>query len=651
MLARGLELTERQRAEQEREQNWRRYARVCQARSRLLEAAGRKAEALDCLLAAEKKLTELDQPGPIDSVLESLVWTQARAGRMDDSEATALRLLERSSNAEQRAEMWLQVALCRDSNRPEAALQAFAQALHEAPDQATRERILTLQGRTLAQLQRWQAVLDLFPPAQEKPGLWQRNRGLLLAQAYEALGKLDLAEQRLRKLVTEASDSSAQQRAQDLTALAEFLNRHARPGGPELVEQCYREYLEQVAGASQHRIVVNYCRVLLDQGRSSEALQILQQQSVPREALGNLIDRSELQPWLATQVQPVHAPGAAAPSKFWETLAQIRGLRRDLDSHPFFQAGQLELIQRHLGPRQLLLTVCQAGPELFVLGVDRDQTYVYQSSLEGGWLTQQIAELAKSPEAQAYLNKRLLEPIAEWLPNREILWVPLAEGWYVPWELLGELGLKQPFTRVGSADLLHLAGGDWRPFQLTDSLALGAPDEAGLNGARRELESIAARLAHCRLAVGPQANLQALSPAPSLIHIASHSQIVGRDPDASFVQFHKSRLSLRNIYGLALQPYSLIVLSTCSSALGQDRPAGEPLSLAGAFAAAGSQTQISALWPVDDLATVQFFEAFYQQLAAGHSPAQSLLAARQALARAGSPPQDWAAFVLQGCPD
>ncbi len=138
---------------------------------------------------------------------------------------------------------------------------------------------------------------------------------------------------------------------------------------------------------------------------------------------------------------------------------------------------------------------------------------------------------------------------------------------------------------------------------------------------------------------------------PSLIHIASHSQIEGQDPDASFVQFHDSRLSLRDIYRLSLQPHSLVVLSSCSSALGQNRPGGEPLSLAAAFAAAGSQAQISALWPVEDEATAVFFQAFYERLAAGDSPGRSLLAARRFLADHGYAPRDWAAFVLQGCPD
>lgn len=74
----------------------------------------------------------------------------------------------------------------------------------------------------------------------------------------------------------------------------------------------------------------------------------------------------------------------------------------------------------------------------------------------------------------------------------------------MPWELLGNepLGTSHLCTRMSSADLLHLAAGDWQPFQPGDSLALDASPEAGLEEARRELESLAHRLPQCRPAKG-----------------------------------------------------------------------------------------------------------------------------------------------------
>jgi len=94
VLERGLELTRRHREVQEREQNWDRYGRICQARSTLLAASGRLSEAVDCLLEAERKLVSVHQVARLNSVLESLMWMQSRVGQEKESEATALRLLE-----------------------------------------------------------------------------------------------------------------------------------------------------------------------------------------------------------------------------------------------------------------------------------------------------------------------------------------------------------------------------------------------------------------------------------------------------------------------------------------------------------------------------------------------------------------------------
>ncbi|MFN8613243.1 MAG: CHAT domain-containing protein [Vulcanimicrobiota bacterium] len=653
VLQRGLELTRRYREVQEREQNWARYARVCQARSTLLEAGGRSAEAMECLLEAESKLVAAQQPAALDSLRESLMWLQSRAGQKEHSEATALKLLETITERGRRAELWMQVAVCREA-RPEAALQAYAEALREASDPVTRQRIVLFECIALGKLERWQSVIDRLQAGPAPAGWMERSRGQMLANAYEKLGQFDAAERALSALVAGAKGYSVQDQVQNLSDLAEFLRRNGRPGAAELVEQGYRDYVDQVSGPPRFRLIRAYCLQLLDQGKAAQALKILQDRPLPTDALGPLAKRSELAEWLAGQAAA--ATIADPVADFRQTLARIHTVRRDLDAHPLFQAGQLELLQQHLNPQQILLTVCQAGPQLFVLGVDKERTYVYESALEGSWYSQQLADMAVSPEARGYLNKRLIDPIQPWLRDREILWAPLDEGWYYPWEMLGPsqgepLGLSCSFTRMGSADLLHLAGGQWQPFRLGDSLALGAPPEVDLAGARRELQSIAARLPGCRLALGVEARVEALAPAPSLIHIASHSQIMGQDPDASYVQFHAVRLSLRDVYRLSLQPHSLVVLSSCSSALGQNRPGGEPLSLAGAFAAAGSQAQISALWPVDDGATALFFEAFYERLAEGNSPGRSLLGARRFLADRGYGPRDWAAFVLQGCPD
>ena len=54
------------------------------------------------------------------------------------------------------------------------------------------------------------------------------------------------------------------------------------------------------------------------------------------------------------------------------------------------------------------------------------------------------------------------------------------------------------------------------------------------------------------------------------------------------------------------------------------------------------------LWRVGDDGTVDFMRHFYGRLAAGVSRAEALRQTQLRLARDGSPPEDWAPFVLSG---
>ena len=646
VLERGLQLSQQEMVRWRAQENWNRYARSCRARANLLKGASRKAEALECLLEADRQLSGHPHTQGSLLLLEQLMWMQEGAA----SEATALRLLPELRDADRRCEIWIHLAGLRQQTNPEGALQAYAEALKVAPDQSTRWRILTFQATLLEEQQRWSEVIQLLLPLKME-GPEATHRSNLLSRAYQKSGQLDKAVAVLREAMQQSQGKSWADRVQLRLELVDLLREQKSSEADELLKQGYENELGQVLGDSRWRLIRYYVRMLLDQGRKDEALAELDQQHFPAESIQNLRARPELTEWLAAQTNGPVAPAAAAD--FYETLLKIRSLRHDLDSHPFFQADRLEILQRRLGPRQLLLAFCPAGQEMLILGVDQQRTYVHQFRLEGEWFARELSQIATSAEARDYVSSRTITPIQGWLREKDVMLVPLAEGWYVPWELLGTepLGTSSLCTRLSSADLLHLAAGDWQPFQLTDSLALGAPPEAGLEGAQRELEQLARRLPQCRLASGPAARLEALNPPTSLTHLASHSVIVGDDPDSSFLQLAQSKLSLRQIYALKLKPHSLVVLSSCSSARGQNHPQSEPLSLAQAFAAAGSQTQISALWPVDDDSTEAFFKIFYEHLSQGQSPARCLLEARRGLAAKGYGPRDWAAFVLQGCPD
>ena len=140
----------------------------------------------------------------------------------------------------------------------------------------------------------------------------------------------------------------------------------------------------------------------------------------------------------------------------------------------------------------------------------------------------------------------------------------------------------------------------------------------------------------------------------SVVHLATHGQFRGSYED-SFLLTHDGRLGIDEL-GASIQsragdrqtPLELLVLSACETAAGDDRAA---LGLAGVAIRAGARSALATLWEVDDQATQDVVQAFYESLAAGQeSRARSLQRAQLNLLRRGDNPHpsQWAPFLLIG---
>ena len=94
----------------------------------------------------------------------------------------------------------------------------------------------------------------------------------------------------------------------------------------------------------------------------------------------------------------------------------------------------------------------------------------------------------------------------------------------------------------------------------------------------------------------------------------------------------------------------LVVLSACNTALGEQVPGEGLRGLTQAFFAAGSQRVLGTLWQVDDQATSEWMQYFYQSLRKSRSPVTALSDAQKAMAAdpQWSAPYYWAGFVLSG---
>lgn len=160
-----------------------------------------------------------------------------------------------------------------------------------------------------------------------------------------------------------------------------------------------------------------------------------------------------------------------------------------------------------------------------------------------------------------------------------------------------------------------------------------------LPGARREVEALAslhgARARRFLGADASEARAREQAPGAAILHFAVHGVLDARDPTRSFLALARGaggetddgRLSAAEIAALDL-PGSLVVLSSCESALGGDAGGEGLLGMSRALAAAGAGEVLGTLWRVPDAPTASVLIDFHRQLHAG-APADIALARAQ----------------------
>ena len=176
-----------------------------------------------------------------------------------------------------------------------------------------------------------------------------------------------------------------------------------------------------------------------------------------------------------------------------------------------------------------------------------------------------------------------------------------------------------------------------------------------LPGARKEAEMIG-RLLGVEPLLGKDATKQAVLErmhSVSLIHFAAHGYEergeIALSPISACGTPHEVDylLTMAEISQVRLTA-KLVVLSCCHSASGQVRAEGV-VGIARAFLASGARAVLAALWAVEDKATMQFMNHFYEHLVRGESASESL---RQAMKwmreNRFSDVKQWAPFMLIG---
>ena len=142
-----------------------------------------------------------------------------------------------------------------------------------------------------------------------------------------------------------------------------------------------------------------------------------------------------------------------------------------------------------------------------------------------------------------------------------------------------------------------------------------------------------------------------------IAHFATHAVVDSARPELSGIILstlgkdgspHNGILWLHDIYRTPM-PLPLVVLSGCRTADGTAIP-GEGISgLAQAFLSSGASAVVGSLWTVDDAAAGKMVPRLYQTLLNQHlSISGALRAAQMRMLADGSPPYDWAGYIVEG---
>jgi CHAT domain-containing protein/tetratricopeptide (TPR) repeat protein len=137
-----------------------------------------------------------------------------------------------------------------------------------------------------------------------------------------------------------------------------------------------------------------------------------------------------------------------------------------------------------------------------------------------------------------------------------------------------------------------------------------------------------------------------------LIHFATHAEVDERSPGRSAIALaaggsEDGFVTAADLAALRLDA-DLVMLSGCSTALGQIVNGEGILGLTGPLLQAGAHSVVATLWPVSDRESAEFVQRFYGYLASGAAATDALRLAQLEAMKRGAPPRDWAAFVLTG---
>ncbi len=530
---------------------------------------------------------------------------------------------------------------------------------------STLERAWMHRARVFRALKRFPSALESLDQADKLGGatLW---RSILRGEVLWESGRQEEGQALLRRLIEEALASENFDRAREpLDSLAKCIEASGGDWQSEY-ERILAVYESkgEVGRSSTRWLLYAWLQRLAAAQQWEQGRQVLSRHPWTGSPLASNTQTLQEYPAWADLLPPKSKPPAADPTSLLNMVDELRLERPELGQLMTLRSTNLKHLQSQLGPNDTLVTYCLQNNQLFLLALRQKSEFYRQFPLDSQELANlqktYLKELSSDPRgpAEARLQQVLLEPILSQEPGQRLFLVPTGDLWQLPFGALRDAqgvsaALQADLVLLSSGDLLRMADKSWRPYSLSQPLAIGAPPEADLPGAYRELEVVANLLPDCQLRRGEQATLEVLEEPGKqwgLLHLASHAHYRKDRPTESDIELHGGKLQVKQLSRLSLADHSLVALSCCEGGSAKGQQLDEPVTLATSFSAAGAETVIANLWPVDDEVARVFFTAFYQQLSSGSPPLKSFRQAQQTCRQSFPKTRDWAGFFLLGNP-
>ena len=318
-----------------------------------------------------------------------------------------------------------------------------------------------------------------------------------------------------------------------------------------------------------------------------------------------------------------------------------------------------------------------------------------RSGIQDYWVKQGQSDEVFREKNEMYLSaafklhKKLIAPIAEWLPEKLII-IPDGALYFVPFDALISqettpnnnfkeipyLIKKHQISYNYSATLFDRASQKKASNAKKDMLALApsfVTDTSVHYTTTRSIREGLLPLKHnvdeakilndiygAEVLQGTAASKSAFLNQASnykVIHLATHAKSNDKLGDYSFIAFgHTSdsipepeKLYVRELYNLNLDA-EMVVLSACETGLGKLQKGEGVISLGSAFTYAGARSTVTSLWNVNDAQTIKLMKLFYENLNQNMPKDEALRQAKLTYLSNESltAPFFWAGFVPSG---